>query len=186
MNRRVQTVSRVVPPKIRGEPPSKPPALNTTASHYLADAWSLFAEIYARCGTGTAKFIFQRYISEVEKQENHDQEIAEKKAKRKARSLTTLPTVEQIAAANRKRICMWWVRLPDHIPAREKPRYDLLLKRYIEFGGYPEGFDQNPNLPPLKKRGSVNRHSPNRDLPALFERGMRGGKTRAQVAETLV
>jgi hypothetical protein len=197
MRHKTRTISRVVPPEIDGEPPCEPPHLNTTASHYLGDAWLLFAEVASRCGVATARFIFQKCISEAEKQEDRALGIQKKKAAQKARSLTTLPTAEQIAAADRKQISNWWARLPDRkITEREKPLYALLLKRYIEFGGYTKDF--NPNLPPLKKHGAVTRHAPNRELPALFdsknpnsafsiEKAKRGGNlTQIEFAETLV
>jgi hypothetical protein len=187
-----------VSPKISGEPPSEPPYLNTTANHYLGDASFLFGEISTRCGEATAEFIFQKCVSEAVKERHRVVGVQRAKAAQRARSLATLPTAEQIAAADRRQISIWWARLPDRkVAAQERPLYDLLRKRYIEFGGYAQDFNPN-NLPPIKKPGSVKRRAPNRDLPVLFdakdphsafsiERARRGGKlTLTEFAETLV
>jgi hypothetical protein len=197
--RKVRTISRVVPPEIKDEPRSEPPYLNPTAHWYTQDAWNLFHEIAQRCELPTAKFIFQKCISVAEEQENQAAKIAKEKATRRTRASIKLPTAEQIAAADRKRICNWWAQLrrtDQKFNAQEKRVIDLLWRRYVDVDGYPEGF--NENLRPTKKRGSVKRKAPNRELPALFdssnpdsafsiEKAKRGGKlTQAEFAATLV
>jgi len=198
MRRKIRKISRIVPPIIRGEPCSEPPDLNPTASWYSGDAWLLFGEIARRCGLLTAKWIFQNCIRVAEEQERQTAATTKAKAAQRTRELTKLPTAEQIAAADRKQISKWWARLPDRkFNAREKRLYDLLLRRYVEVGGYDKDFKPN-QLPPIKKVGSVKHNAPNRDLVALFdsanpqsafsvEKANRGGKlTQTEFATTLI
>jgi hypothetical protein len=185
MSPRLRT--RLSPAPIKDEPLSDPPYLNPTASWYSGDAWSLFCEIYQRCGLSTAKFIFQECISVADKQEGQAAAIDKAKSAQRMRELTKLPTPEEIVVADRKKICNWWARLPIRkLTAEEKRIVAILCRRYIEVGGYPKDFDP-AKLPPIKKRGSVNRNAINAALPKLFdennpssafsvEKAKRGGK----------
>jgi hypothetical protein len=213
MRRKIRKINRIVPPIIKGEPSSEPPDLNPTmswlnstaswwlnptASWYLGDMRLRFEEIARRCGPSTAIWIFQKCIRDAEEQQSSQAAAIREKAAQRTRELTKWPTAEQIAAANRKQISIWWARLPDRkFNAREKRLYDLLLQRLIEVDGYPEDFKPN-QLPPIKKPGSVKRNAPSSVLPALFnsanpqsafsvEKAKRGGKlTRTEFATTLV
>ncbi len=89
-----------------------------------------------------------------------------------------LPTAEQISQADRRQICIWWYRLPARkFKAVEQEIVALLWQRYVDVGGYPANFSPEKEIPPIKKRGSTMRNSPNAKLPKLFEeeKTKRGG-----------
>jgi hypothetical protein len=140
-----------------------------------AQAQVLFDRIAKRHGLQTAKLLFERCVklakepSFEEEQGKRVDEKGKEKAAQSARSLTKLPTLEQISAADRVKICDWYYRWPDRrLNKKEQEVYSALLQRYVKVGGYPRDF--NPNrLTPTKKRGSVMRNSPNAQLPRLFE-----------------
>ena len=202
-----------MPPIIKGEPSSEPPDLNPieswlnptaswwlnpTASWYLGYMRLRFEEIARRCGPKTATWIFQKCIRDAEEQQSQAAARTREKAAQRGRELPKWPTAEQIAAADRKQISIWWARLPNRkFNAREKRLSDLLLQRLIEVRGYAEDFKPK-QLPPIKKPGSISRNAPSRKLPALFgpddpqsafsiEKANRGGKlTKTEFAKTLV
>jgi hypothetical protein len=125
-------------PESPHEPPSEPPYLNTTASWYSGDAWFLFQEIVERCGLPTAKFIFEKCISVAEEHDSRSAALAKAKAARRERAPIKLPTAEQIAIADRHKICIWWARLrgtDQKFNAREKRLIAALRARYVEVGG---------------------------------------------------
>ena len=182
-----------MPPIIKGEPSSEPPDLNPieswlnptaswwlnpTASWYLGYMRLRFEEIARRCGPKTATWIFQKCIRDAEEQQNEAAARTREKAAQRGRELPKWPTAEQIAAANRKQISIWWARLPNRkFNAREKRLSDLLLQRLIEVRGYAEDFKPK-QLPPIKKPGSISRNAPSRKLPALFGPTIRKARSR--------
>jgi hypothetical protein len=194
VKRESRKIVRLLPPEFPGEPPSEPPSLNPTANWYSQDAWNLFAEIAQRCGLPTAKYLFQSCITEADNQERAIVGRDRAKAAQRARELTKLPTAEQVASADRQKICNWYARLPSRkFRARERPIVDAIFKRYIAFGGYPVDFKEN--LPPIKKRGAVKRNAANAELMALFDESnpesgwsiaKRRGSTKTAYAATLV
>jgi hypothetical protein len=140
-----------------------------------AQAQALFDRIVKRHGAPTAKLVFERCIklarepSQDEEQEQRRSAKAIQREAQEARAMTTLPTAEQIASADRRKVCVWWYRLPARkLSAEEEKLADLLWRRYVEVGGYPSDFDPQ-TLPPTKKLGSTMRNSPNAELPKLFE-----------------
>jgi hypothetical protein len=141
-----------------------------------AQAQVLFDRIAKRHGMPTAKLLFERCIrlakdpSIQEEQKKRAAEKVEAKASQRARALTKLPSLDQIAAADRNQICDWYYRWPDRgLEKKEQDVYGVLLQRYVKMGGYPENF--NPNrLTPTKKRGAIMRSSRNAELPVIFER----------------
>ena len=170
MGHKPRKISRVVPPKVKDEPASEPPYLNPTANWYSGDAWFLFVEIAQRCGLPTAKFIFQKCVEVADEQENQAKAIQKAKAVRRDRAPIKLPTMEQIRAADRQQVSIWWARLrgtDQKFGNRDKPIIAALAERYKALDGYTRDF--NENLPPIKKRGSKMRNSPNAELPRLFE-----------------
>jgi hypothetical protein len=170
MGRKIRTISRVVPSIIEGEPPSEPPYLNPTASWYAGDAWYLFAIIIEKCGLETAKFIFEKCIKEGTEIEAASAKRAAATQRRATAAPMKIPTIKEIKAADRDRICMWYARLlttDQHLSLQEKKSVALLTKRYIEFGGFPADFV--PRLPPIKKKGATRKVRPAAaELPALF------------------
>jgi hypothetical protein len=158
------------PPDFPNEPPSEPPYLNRTASWYAGDAWYLFASIMGKCGFETAKFIFEKCIKEGAEIEAANAKRSANAQQRAGAAPMKIPTVQEIDAADRERICMWYARLlttDQHFSNREREAVDRLTKRYIEFGGFPAGF--KPRLPPIKKKGAVKRDAANAALPAMFD-----------------
>ena len=83
-----------------------------------AQAKALFTRITERHGLGTAKLLFERCIklanepSTEEEQEQRAAEKAKAKAAQRVRAMTNLPTVEKVAVADRRQLCIWWYRLP--------------------------------------------------------------------------
>jgi hypothetical protein len=79
-----------------------------------AQAQALFDRITKRHGLPTAKILFERCIKLAkeptfeEEQKRDAEKHANKRKAQAARALSKLPTLEQIAAANRNRICNWW------------------------------------------------------------------------------
>jgi hypothetical protein len=131
-----------------------------------AQAKALFDRIAERHGLDTAKLLFELCIrlarepSIEEQQEARAAALAKTKPARRSHELTKWPTMEEVVAADRKKICNLWARLPDRkYSAQEKRIYNLLLQRYVE-----------ERLTPIKKRGSITRNSPNAKLPAVFDR----------------
>jgi hypothetical protein len=171
MGRKIRTISRVVPSIIEGEPPSEPPYLNPTASWYVGDARYLFAIMIEKCGYPTAKFIFEKCIKEGAEIEAANAKRSANAQQRPDAAPMKIPTIQEIDAADRNRICMWYARLlttDQRFSNREKEAVDRLAKRYIEFGGFPAGF--KPKLPPIKKKGATRKVRPAAaELPALFE-----------------
>jgi hypothetical protein len=113
-----------------------------------AQAQALFDRITKRHGLPTAKILFERCIKLAkeptfeEEQKRDAEKHANKRKAQAARALSKLPTLEQIAAANRNRICNWWYQWPDRkLKKQEREIYNALLRRYIEVKGYPEDFD---------------------------------------------
>jgi hypothetical protein len=185
------------PFEIPDEPPSDPPYLNSTASWYSGDAWFLFQEIVQRCGLPSARFIFEKCIAVADEQESRAAAIAKTKAARRSRPPIPLPTAEQIAKADRRQICIWWARLrgtDQKFNAREKRLIAELRARYLDVGGYPAGFNENHQLPPIPKKRNKNdavlvkmfdRRNP--QSAYCIERKKRGGKlTVGDFAATLV
>lgn len=156
-------------PTFPGEPPSEPPYLNPSAHWYLGDASFLFQEIVERCGIATAKFLFQECIRVAEEQEQQAAAITKADAAQQARALAKLPTLPQIATADREQICRWWARLPTRmLTENEKEIVGALAQRYVDVRGYPKGFDPT-RLPPIKKKGAKARKPRGAELPAMFD-----------------
>jgi hypothetical protein len=91
--------------------------LGAKASRYLGDARFLLSRICEDCDDVTAEYIFTTCIAELEKQQAARATAVQKAKAQAARSLATLPTIAQIAVADRKQIENWWARLPDRTPS---------------------------------------------------------------------
>jgi hypothetical protein len=140
------------------------------ASWYSSDAWMLFQAIYTQCGLAAATAIFEKCIAM-----GVDDAAAKGKRERAAlvrarQAPLKLPTLAEINAADRERICIWWARLlaaDQKFTAKENRIIARLSARYFKFGGQPAGF--KPRLPPIKKPGAVKRDAVNAALPAMFD-----------------
>ena len=168
------------------KPPRSRPALNPTASWYSSEAWSLFSTISEQCGFAVAKFLFEQCIKMGAEQHQAKEKQAKDKRIRAEQAPLRLPTITQINAADRQRICMWWARLlkaDQKFSPCETKIISRLTARYVEVGGYPVGF--SVKLPPTKKKGAVNRVSPADDLPNIFK-ARPEGLSKTAFAETLV
>jgi hypothetical protein len=191
MGRKIRTISRIVPAKIKDEAPSDPPYFNVTASWYSGDAWLLFDEIAQRCGLPTAKFIFQKCIEVADEQESRAKAIKKAKAIRGKRAPIELPTLKQVDSFDRNQTCRWWDRLgstDQKFKGGERKIIGRLAARYVEFGGYPKGYIEG-KLPPIKQKGARRRNMPKAaELPAMFEAlKMKHPKlSNARIAETIV
>jgi len=79
-----------------------------------------------------------------------------------------LPTIEQINAADRHQICVWWARLrgtDQDFSVDEKQIIGHLAGRYVEVGGYTKDFDET-KLPPIPQK----RNHDDAILVAMFDR----------------
>ena len=173
------------PPKLPNEPDKDPPYLNATASWYSGDAWFLFANIIEACGYPTAKFIFEKCLTEAAEIEAQREKVRGKQAARYLAALLELPPSAEIDVMDREQVCRWYTRF-----ARTDHAYDdrsrRLLDRYLSFGGQSKEF--NPNLPPIKRKGAKTHKARGSELPALFvaERTRNARLSNAQIAALIV
>jgi hypothetical protein len=168
LHRAEQGSADVAPPNIPNEPPSDPPYLNPTANWFSGDAWFLFQEIVQRCGLPTAKFIFQKCINVADEKEDQARALEKAKAARRDRAPIKLPTIEQIDAADRHQISVWWARLrgtDQDFSADQERKIQHLAGRYREVDGYTKDFDET-KLPPIPKE----RNQADAALLAMFDR----------------
>jgi hypothetical protein len=165
------------------------PGLDPTASWYAGDAWYLFASMIESCGYPTAKFIFEKCIKEGAEIEAKKEKRAATVQRRATAAPIELPTIEEIDAADRHQISVWWKQLSDtdqDFSADEKLVIHHLAGRYKEFGGYTADF--NPHRPPIKRKGARARSAVNAKLPAMFaaEKARNSRLGRERIAEIVI
>lgn len=154
--------------RVAGKKPAKDsPGLDPTASWLFGDAQFLFEKIRQFCGLPIANFIFKECIKRGNEMQADREKAQSKKEVRERAPLLELPTKAKQDAMNREEICRWWARFANTDQAYDE-RAHHLFRRYLAFGGQPEGF--NPNLPPIKKKGARRRNAPKAaELPAMFD-----------------
>jgi hypothetical protein len=171
------------------------PGLDPTASWYSGDAWYLFAIIMEKCGYPTAKLIFETCVKEGAAIEEANVKRASEVEKRAAAAPMKIPTIKQIDAADRDRICLWYSRLlttSQSFTPKERKAVDRLQQRYIQLGGFPAAW--SPKLPPIPAKRNhsdgvllsmFDRNDPNSAFS--LERARRSGMlTNAEYAASLV
>jgi hypothetical protein len=171
------------------------PGLDPTASWYSGDAWYLFAIMIEKCGYPTAKHIFETCIEKGAEIETAKAKRAATARQRASAAPMKIPTLKEIDAADRERICIWYARLltaDQHLSSRQKSAVARLTQRYIEFGGFPTDFVAK--LPPIPKKrshrdavliGMFDRSNPKSAYSV--ERKRRGGKLKVvEFAASLV
>jgi hypothetical protein len=174
------------------------PGLDATASWYSSDAWSLFQTICAQCGLTAATTIFKKCVAMGAEDAATEQKRERAALARARQAPLKLPTLAEINAADRERICVWWARLlaaDQKFTAKENRIIARLGARYFKFGGQPAGF--KAKIPPTKRKGAIKRDAVNAALPAMFdttnpqssfsiEKAKRNGRlTKEQFAELL-
>ena len=150
-----------------GLTPKPAPYLDAAANAVSGEVWALFEKIRQTSGSEMAIELF-KWVIEVA----HEQEQSPRKD---SRMTLRYPTMEKVAAADQRQICIWYLKLCEPQANAEKAILTRIKERYLEFRGATRAImDEISRLkppPPTKRKGPHQSERGNlirSDLLALF------------------